>query len=251
MARTLLLIEDEAPIAELVVREFESAGWQVRLAFAGQAGLELLREQVPDVIVLDVGLPDMTGFEVCRAIRADLRTATVPVIFLTAHNEEIDRVVGLEIGADDYVGKPFGIRELVARVHAVIRRARRQAGQNNGAPSLASRVGTVEAADAPLTRGRLTIDPRRRLVLVGDQPVSLRAREFDLLLTLARVPEQVLRRSELLKTLWGYEHPSEVLTRTIDVHVRRLRQKLGDEGWRIETVKGVGYRLTSRHSAVV
>lgn len=243
MSHSLLLIEDEKPVADLVIQEFQANQWSVRVATEGLEGLRLLRDECPDVVLLDVGLPDVNGFELCRRIRADPSIAHVPIVFLTAKNDEIDRVVGLEIGADDYLGKPFSVRELRARVHAVLRRSRGPQSETCGAS-----LATDAASAAALFSGDLRLDRGRRTVTVQGREVSVRAREFDLLVELMRTPGQVHGRADLLKTIWRYERPSEVLTRTVDVHVRRLRQKLGTEGWRIQTVKRVGYRFSGQLS---
>ena len=176
-------------------------------------------------IVLDLMLPEVDGLEVCRRLRADRATAGLPILMLTAKADAVDRVVGLEVGADDDVVKPFSPRELVARVRAVLRRAQR-----------------VEL-DRPLVVGRLTLDPARRLVRLGDTPLHLTPREYELLETLVEAGGRVLTREQLLDRAWGYARAEEVETRTVDVHVRRLRAKLGEEGWRVLTVKGAGYRF--------
>jgi two-component system, OmpR family, alkaline phosphatase synthesis response regulator PhoP len=172
-------------------------------------------------VILDVMLPGMDGFEVCRAIR---READTPVLMLTARTDDVDAIVGLELGADDYVTKPFNPRALVARVKAILRRT----------------DGTVRLG-RPIEVGTLRIEPRRREVFVGDRGVDLRAREFDLLAALARDPGAVLSREALLEDVWGTDFPGE--TRTVDVHVSELRKKLGPDGPTIESVRGVGYRL--------
>ena len=215
---TVLLIEDD--IAELVKLYFEREGFRLVHALTGEAGLERLRERSPRVVLLDLGLPGIDGVEVCRTIRS---SSDVPIIMLTARDSEVDTVVGLEMGADDYVTKPFSPRELVARVKAVLRRAE-------------------EAAVAPrvITVGAFEIDGGRREVRARDgEVIRPTAREFDLLWYLAEHRGLVLSRSQILEAVWGYGYFGE--TRTVDVHVRQLRKKI--DGVPIETVWGVGYRL--------
>ncbi len=217
---TVLLIEDEAEIADLVRLYLEREGFRLVHAPSGEDGLERLRERPPRVVLLDLGLPGMDGTEVCKKIRAG---SDVPVIMLTARDSEVDKVVGLEIGADDYVTKPFSPRELVARVKAVLRRSEERSG--------ASRTIEVEG---------FTVDSGRREVLTpGGVTVRPTAREFDLLWYLAEHRGLVLSRAQILEAVWGYDYFGE--TRTVDVHVRQLRKKI--DGVPIETVWGVGYRL--------
>jgi two-component system alkaline phosphatase synthesis response regulator PhoP len=196
--------------------------------------MEVIRREMPRLVLLDVGLPGIDGLEVCRRLRADAGTAGLPVLMLTARDGEIDRVVGLEIGADDYVTKPFSPRELVARVKAILRRAE------------FGRAGVGDEADT-IERDGLQIQVGRRRVLVQGVEVALKPREFDLLAFLARSPGQVFNRGQLLTRVWGYDYAGD--TRTVDVHVRSLRTKLGDRAdaprW-IETVWGVGYRFRER-----
>jgi len=219
---TIVLIEDEESIAELVKMYFEQEGFRLIHAPTGEQGLDAVKDRDPRVVLLDLGLPGMDGVEVCRRIRA---TSDVPVIMLTARDSEVDKIVGLEIGADDYVTKPFSPRELVARVRAVLRRSE----DAPRAPSVIEVEGWV-------------IDSGRREVRGSDDMiVRPTAREFDLLWYLAENAGLVLSRGQLLEAVWGYEYFGE--TRTIDVHIRQLRKKL--EGLPIETVWGVGYRLGS------
>jgi len=221
----ILVVEDEADIRGLVSLHLERAGFRVRAAATGAEALRAVRARRPDLVVLDLMLPEVDGLEVCRRLRADRATAGLPILMLTAKADEVDRVVGLEVGADDYVVKPFSPRELVARVRAVLRRAQRA------------------ELDRPLVVGRLTLDPARRLVRLGDTPLHLTPREYELLETLVEAGGRVLTREQLLDRAWGYARAEEVETRTVDVHVRRLRAKLGEEGWRVLTVKGAGYRF--------
>lgn len=221
-AGTILLIEDEIEIAELLTLYFEREGFRLVHADTGEAGLQRLEERAPRVVLLDVGLPGIDGMEVCRRIRS---ASDVPVIMLTARDSEIDKVVGLEMGADDYVTKPFSPRELVARVKAVLRRSEERPTQ----PKV-------------ITVGDFAIDSGRRQVTTPDgSVVRPTAREFDLLWHLAVNEGIVLSRSRLLEAVWGYDYFGE--TRTVDVHVRQLRKKLPSVP--IETVWGVGYRVGS------
>lgn len=219
--KTILVVDDAPNIVELVRLYLEGAGYVTIVATDGPSAVELHRRHHPDLVILDVMLPGMDGFEVCRAIR---READTPVIMLTARTDDIDAIVGLELGADDYVTKPFNPRALVARVKAILRRT----------------DGTVRLG-RPIEVGSLRIDPRRREVALGDVIVELRGREFDLLAALARDPGVVLSREALLEDVWGTDFPGE--TRTVDVHVSEVRKKLGPDGPAIESVRGVGYRL--------
>jgi len=210
---------------ELVRYHLEREGFQCLQAADGSTGLRLVREHHPDLLILDLMLPGLDGLEVCRQLRRDAATMRLPVIMLTAKAEEVDRVVGLEVGADDYVVKPFSPRELVARVKAVLRRAKEPAG-----PSV-RRIGDLE------------VDEARHLVAVKGMQVELTAKEFGLLSALMRANGRVLNREQLLEAVLGYSSAVEIESRTVDVHVRRLREKLGSEARRIVTVKGVGYRF--------
>lgn len=220
--RTIVVVEDDPSIGDLLDLYLREAGFRVLLAATGERGLELLRQQRVDLAVLDVGLPGIDGFEVCRRIRAD---GGLPVLFLTARDGEIDRVLGLELGADDYVVKPFSPREVVARVKAILRR---------GTPSAATSGDLLEPGDG------IAVDVRRREATVGGAAVALTTREFDLLVHLARHPGVVLSRQQLLDAVWGADWYGD--DRTIDVHVRQLRKKLGDD-LPLTTVWGIGYRL--------
>ncbi|MBF8289737.1 MAG: DNA-binding response regulator [Chloroflexi bacterium] len=219
--KTILVVDDAPNIVELLRLYLEGAGFATIVATDGPSAVDLHRRHRPDLVVLDLMLPGMDGFEVCRAIR---READTPVLMLTARTDDIDAVVGLELGADDYVTKPFNPRALVARVKAILRRT----------------DGTVRLG-RPIEVGSLRIDPRRRDVSVGERIVEVRAREFDLLAALARDPGVVLSREALLEDVWGTDFPGE--TRTVDVHVSELRKKLGPDGPTIESVRGIGYRL--------
>lgn len=224
----ILIVEDDPDIALSLRMKLErDGGYEVETAVDGAAGMRLAIDRPPDLVLLDVNLPGMDGFEICRRLRKEPATSVVPIIMLTARIDEADRVAGLEFGADDYITKPFSPKEALARVRAVLRRS----GRQDDLPEL--------LADAPLTIGVAARDAR-----VGDRDLGLTRKEFDLLVELLRQRGRVLTRERLLESVWGYDFPGE--TRTVDVHVRRLRQKLGapvDE--RIETVVGVGYRYRS------
>src|SRR3989454_1290960 len=225
MAQQVLVVEDEPDIRRLIVLHLERDGFRCRTASSGPEALREARAVVPDLVVLDLMLPELDGLEVCRQLRRDASTAAVPIIMLTAKADEVDRVVGLEIGADDYVSKPFSPKELVARVRAVLRRSR---------PDPATRV---------LSQGAVTLDPARHTVTLHGRPLELTPKEFDLLHALLGAAGRVLSREHLLNHVWGYARADEIESRTVDVHVRRLRSKLGDAGTRIATVKSVGYRF--------
>lgn len=218
-ARTVLVIEDETSIANAVAARLRSEGYAASIATDGPRGVEACGELRPDLVILDLMLPGLDGLEVCRRIQAE---RPVPVLMLTARDTESDLVVGLGTGADDYMTKPFSTRELVARVHALIRRAERS---------------SREFESRPLRVGALEIDPASRRVRLHGEAVHLTPTEFDVLLHLARRPDAVVTREQLLTDVWGYEVPSG--ERTVDSHVRALRRKLGDEV--VRTVHGVGY----------
>ncbi len=219
--KTILVVDDERNIIELVRLYLEQAGFAVVEARDGNEALHQHDRVDPDLVVLDLMLPGRDGMEVTREIR---RRGETPILMLTARSEDIDRIVGLELGADDYLTKPFNPREMVARVKAILRRAD---------PAL--------RGARPMDVGDLRVDPRRREAYVSDRRLDLRPREFDLLAALARDPGVVWSRDDLLASVWGTDFPGE--TRTVDVHVSELRRKLGSDGPPIETVKGVGYRL--------
>ncbi len=225
MAAQVLVVEDEPDIRDLVVFHLEREGFRVRTARNGPDALKQIRAAPPDLVVLDLMLPEIDGLEVCRRLRRDPATASIPVIMLTAKGDEADRVVGLELGADDYVTKPFSPKELVARLRAVLRRVRPPEGP------------------AVFGVGGLTVDFSKRHVAVGGAAVPLTPKEFDLLRALVEARGRVLSREFLLDRVWGYARAGEIESRTVDVHVRRLRQKLGAEGRRIVTAKTAGYRF--------
>ncbi len=219
--KTILVVDDERNIVELVRLYLEKEGYAVQAAADGEQALVQFERVSPDLVVLDLMLPKMDGFEVCRELR---RRSDVPILMLTARSEDVDAIVGLELGADDYVTKPFNPRALVARVKAILRR-----------------TDATAKGGRPISVGELRIEPRRREAYVGDRRLDLRAREFDLLAALARDPGVVLSRDTLLEDVWGTDFPGE--TRTVDVHVAEVRKKLGDDGPPVETVRGIGYRL--------
>lgn len=225
MASRVLIVEDERDIRDLIVLHLQRDGYQVSTAGSGEDALLQVRQSPPDLVLLDLLLPAMSGLEVCRRLRQEPTTATLPILMLTAKADEVDRVVGLELGADDYVVKPFSPKELLARVHALLRRSR-----------------PVQGA-VPMTFGALTIDPGTHRASVGGEAVALTPKEFDLLRALVEARGRVLSREFLLDRVWDYSRAHEVESRTVDVHVRRLRVKLGAEGRRILTVKSVGYRF--------
>jgi DNA-binding response OmpR family regulator len=220
--RNLVVIEDDPNIADLLDLYLREAGFRVLQASSGERGLELVAANAPVMVVLDIGLPDIDGFEVCRRIRTK---STVPVLFLTARDGEIDRILGLELGADDYVTKPFSPREIVARVKAILRR---------GLPEPKADATIVSIGDD------YAVDLARREVRCRDEAVPLATREFDLVAHLARNQGIALSRQQLLDAVWGADWIGD--DRTVDVHVRQLRKKLGDE-LPLATVWGIGYRL--------
>ena len=220
----ILVVEDEPAIADVIRMNLAKAGYGVHVEADGKAALAAVRNLKPAAVILDVGLPGMDGIEVCRRLRGE--NNWTPVLFATARDDEVDRIVGLELGADDYVTKPFSPRELVARVTSVLRRTR-------GVPS----------AQEVLTVGRVQLDPGTRRVLVDGSEVELTATEFDLLAYLMRRPGRVFSREQLISEVWGYSAAAGV--RTVDVHVAQVRGKLGDLN-PIRTVRGVGYSAEAK-----
>ncbi len=217
----VLVVDDEKNIVDLASLYLEREGFEVDSAMDGEEALKKIEAAKPALVVLDLMLPKVDGWEVCRRVRAQ---SQVPIIMLTARSDDVDKIVGLELGADDYLTKPFNPRELVARVKAVLRRAQRPADEGE-----------------PIRLGGLVIDPKRREVTVGGKPVEMRTKEFDVLLAMAQHKGMVLSREQLLNLAWGYDFYGE--TRTVDVHVAHLRNKLADSGVAIETVWGIGYKL--------
>jgi two-component system alkaline phosphatase synthesis response regulator PhoP len=232
MTSKVLIVEDEQGVVHLLRSRLEPEGFQVIAANNGQEGLRAVTEARPDLVILDLTLPGLDGFEVCRRIRRQPETARLPILVLSGRAEEVDKVVMLELGADDYVTKPFNTKELVARVKTLLRRV--------STPPLPRvlRVGTLE------------VDLERHIVLVAGQPISLTAKEFELLKTLLEAKERTLTRAFLLERVWEYGEELEIETRTVDVHIRSLRKKLGSEGARIITVRNFGYRLDTTSAQV-
>lgn len=253
----VLVVDDEPPIVDLVRGYLEREGMAVEARSDGPAALDAVRELAPDVVILDVMLPGLDGVEVCRRLRA---FSDAYVIMLTARSEEIDRVVGLSVGADDYLVKPFSPRELVARIKALLRRPRAATGGQLTAGGALTPPGALEqpdgqgglAVESTWARGDLTLDLRRRTVLVRGEPVELTALEFNLLALLAREPGVVHSRGQLLDGVWGQDFVSD--EHVVDVHVAHLRRKLGDDAAHpahVETVRGVGYRYRSGRTGAV
>ena len=231
MKKTVVLIEDEMSIAEPLRDALAMEGFDVHIGPTGAVGMSLVAEHRPDVVLLDVGLPDMDGRDVCRALRAD---SDVPIIMLTARGTETDRVVGLELGADDYVVKPFSVAELAARMRAVLRRSSRTSGE-------------PETPAAAITIGDVALDERTWTVTLADEPVTLARREFELLQLLMRNAGTVLTRERLMEEVWDANWFGP--TKTLDVHISALRRKLGDdpaEPRYVHTVRGVGFRFATR-----
>lgn len=228
MSERILVVEDEPDIVELVSYNLRQAGMAVEAAEDGEAALEMAEQSRPNLIILDLMLPGIDGLEVCRLLKQRASVRGIPVLMLTSKAEEVDRIVGLELGADDYVVKPFSPRELVLRVKAILRRA-------------SSAPGEAEVPQGRITAGPLTIDAEGHHAFVEGQPLELTATEFKLLLTLVKRRGRVQSREELLNVVWGYQYSG--YGRTVDTHVRRLREKLGEADVLVETVRGVGYRF--------
>lgn len=240
MARKILVVDDEAVLVETIAYNLEQAGYRVVTAADGRSALDAARSEMPDLIILDIMLPGMDGLEVCRQLRRERSTATTPIVMLTAKGDEIDKVVGLEVGADDYVTKPFGRRELLARVRALLRRADYPPGEDNHAGQEAAQE--VRPASRELVAGPLRIDLAGRRVNCRGQDLELQPKQFELLTYLVRNRGTVLTRDQLLHNVWGYDYAGD--TRTVDVHVRWLREKLEEDPANprlIQTVRGVGY----------
>ncbi|MBW1810395.1 MAG: response regulator transcription factor [Deltaproteobacteria bacterium] len=226
MAELILIVEDEKDLVKTLEYNLQRGGYQTRSALTGQKGLESASQKpVPDLILLDLMLPDISGIEVCRRLKQSEITKGVPVLMLTAKGEEIDRVVGFEVGADDYVVKPFSVRELMLRIKAILRR-----------------VHPEDSQDKQLSFGNLNVDPVAHRAWVEERELRLTALEFRLLTTLMSRKGRVQSRDTLLSDVWGID--AEQTTRTVDTHVKRLREKLGSAGKYIETLRGVGYRFT-------
>lgn len=225
MTDTILIVDDEQNIIELGQMYLEQEGYTVISATDGTVAYQQIIEDPPSLIVLDLMLPGMDGLEICRRVRA---TSDIPIIMLTARSEDIDKIVGLELGADDYLTKPFNPRELVARVRAILRRIDRKSAPPDEKTSV-------------VQLDNLMIEPEKRSVTVDGESVELRVKEFDLLVTLARNPSRVFSRERLLEVVWGYDFAGE--TRTVDVHIAHLRHKLKGMKPSIDTVWGIGYKL--------
>ncbi len=223
---TILVVDDESNIVELSQMYLEQGGFRVQSARDGATALDMIAHRTPALMVLDLMLPEIDGWEVCRRVRAGSTAPDLPIIMLTARDDDVDKIVGLELGADDYVTKPFNPRELVARVKTILRRAQR-----------------ATRHEAPVHVGDVTVDPARHEVTIGGRQVELRPKEFDLLLTLAEHRGLVLSREQLLNLVWGYDFYGQ--TRTVDVHIANLRKRLIGSSIEIETVLGVGYKLVT------
>ena len=223
----ILIIEDEQDVLDLLTLNLRKAGgFAISTATDGASGLRKARTELPALIILDLMLSKMPGLEICKILKTDPATQHIAILMLTAKAEEIDRIVGLEFGADDYVTKPFSPREIILRIKAIMRR------------------GQGEVGDTKLTRGAITLDPSRHAVTVNGKPVRLTSVEFKLLSRLMERPGRVQARDRLLNEVWGYE--SIIDTRTVDTHIRRLRKKLGKAADTIETVRGFGYRMREK-----
>lgn len=226
MKETILIVEDEKDIAKMLDYNLKKEGYRALIAHDGEDAIDAANTKHPDLILLDLMLPGMDGLEVCKTLKAESKTALIPIIMLTAKSQEPDKVVGLELGADDYVTKPFSPRELIARIKAVLRRMK----EKDKLPEV-------------MEIGGLRIDFSKIAVSVKDKPVELTAKEFELLKTLINAKGRVLSRDYLLDNIWGFDHAMEIQTRTVDVHIRTLRKKLKSEAGRILTVKNYGYRF--------
>lgn len=226
MKEKILIVEDDKDIVKMLEYNLKKEGFKVFAACDGEDALDLAVRQSPDLILLDLMLPGMDGLEVCKALKKETKTSRIPVIMLTAKGQESDKVVGLELGADDYITKPFSLRELIARIKAVLRR-----------------VAEKEVLPEIFRAGDLAIDFGKITVTVKGKSIELTAKEFELLKTLLKAKGRVLSRDFLLDTIWGYDHALEIQTRTVDVHIRTLRRKLKSAAKMILTVKSYGYRF--------
>lgn len=226
MKETILIVEDEKDIVKMLEYNLKKEGFKTLSAYDGEYALDLAVRKNPDLVILDLMLPGIDGLEVCKELKGNVKTASVPVIILTAKAQESDKIIGLELGADDYMTKPFSPRELVARIKAVLRRGK----EKDKIPEI-------------LKKGDLTMDLSKIAVTVKDKPVELTAKEFELLKTLIKARGRVLSRDYLLDNIWGFDHAIEIQTRTVDVHIRTLRKKLKAAEKYIVTVKNYGYRF--------
>jgi two-component system phosphate regulon response regulator PhoB len=225
----VLIVDDERDLAELIGFNLRQSGFDTRIALTGEEALRMARDRKPELVLLDVMLPDMSGLEVCRQLKSAPATRDVPIVMLTARGEEMDRVAGFEIGADDYVVKPFSVRELVLRLKAILRRG-----------------PATESSVPPLRVGILRVEPTTHRCFIDEEELQLTLLEFRLLKHLMSRPGRVQTRDQLLEEVWGITSPLE--TRTIDTHVMRLREKLGPARAYVETVRGVGYRMVEPHT---
>ncbi|MCX6938004.1 MAG: response regulator transcription factor [Verrucomicrobia bacterium] len=230
-AKKILVVDDETDVTELLAYTLKAKGFMVETVNDPNRSIGVARTFLPDLVILDVMMPDLNGIQICRMLRADPKLRKVPVVFLTAKAEESDRIQGLETGADDYLCKPFSTKELVLRVQTILRRV------NEGVPE----------APKLISAGRIVLDGDRHVASVAGEPVVLTATEFKLLRLLMERRGRVQTREHLLINVWNYE--TEIETRTVDTHVRRLREKLGTEADWIETIRGVGYRFAERRSS--
>ncbi len=224
MRQTILVVDDEPDIVEIIQYNLEKSDFDVIVAADGPSALEKARDETPDLIILDLMLPGLEGTDVCRILKQDERTRSIPILMLTAKSEEIDRIIGLELGADDYVVKPFSPREIALRIRNILRRR------------------SIPETPGPVRAGPLIIDVEGHHVSVSGSTVSLTATEFKLLVVLYQRRGRVQTRDELLNVVWGYDYMG--YGRTVDAHIKRLREKLGEASAMVETVRGVGYRFT-------
>lgn len=222
----ILIVEDEKDIVKMLEYNLKKEGFKTLSARDGESAVNLAGKEHPDLVLLDLMLPGIDGLEVCKRLKSEKKTASIPIIMLTAKSQESDKIVGLELGADDYVTKPFSPRELIARIKAVLRRAE----EKGKIPDM-------------LKTGDLIVDLSKIAVTIKGKPVELTSKEFELLKTLIKARGRVLSRDHLLDTIWGFDHAAEIQTRTVDVHIRTLRKKLKTEAKRIVTVKNYGYRF--------
>lgn len=226
MKEKILIVEDEKDIVKMLDYNLKKEGFRIFSVHDGEDAIDSANKEQPDIIILDLMLPGIDGLEVCKSLKNSNKTASIPIIMLTAKSQESDKVIGLELGADDYVTKPFSPRELIARIKAVLRRMK----EKDKLPEV-------------LKIGGLTIDFSKISVAIKDKPIELTAKEFELLKTLLNAKGRVLSRDYLLDNIWGFDHAMEIQTRTVDVHIRTLRKKLKNESKRIITVKNYGYRF--------
>ncbi|MCM8787627.1 MAG: response regulator transcription factor [Candidatus Omnitrophica bacterium] len=225
MFEKILIVDDEKNIVRMLDYNLKKEGYQTILAYDGKDALKKIYEQKPDLIILDLMLPLLDGFEVCKILKKDQNTSYIPIIMLTAKNEEVDKLLGFELGADDYITKPFSVKELIARIKAIFRRVQK------------------EEISKVVKFNDLTIDFEKIQVYIKDKPIQLTSKEFELLKILIEAKGKVLSRNYLLKKIWKYGKATELKTRTIDVHIRTLRKKLKNHAYRIITAKNYGYRF--------